>query len=469
MWREWLSNYLFSRYFANHIYYKLNGDSRIDNSEQRMTQDVETFANSSVGLFVSILESAVNIVTFSSVLWGISHRLTYVVVAYSAVGSVIALVIGQRLIGLNFRQTKLEADLRYDLADVRRDAESIALYQGENRERLHASAGLRQAIANLYAMAYVNRNLGFYTTLFNFLVQIIPAVVIAPLYFGGNIDFGEITRAGLAFTLIFTSMTLFVQQFMGISSYFSNINRLGSFIEVMNEFDNAPAQLTKQIELVTADHLALDDVTVLTPDAARTLVAHLSIMIAAGCSVLIMGPSGCGKSTLLRAIAGIARAGCGRIFRPRLADMMFLPQRPYVPESTLREALCYPNTKTCPRDAQLLALLDLVSLPLLALKVGGLDRVYNWRQTLSPGEQQRLSMARVINSKPQYVFLDEATSALDPENERLLYTLLQSVGCTFVSVGHRPALVKHHTHVLELLGNGGWKYYPASEYVEQNK
>ena len=464
VWREWLSNHLFGRFFGGHTYYKLNNDPRIDNPDQRMTQDVETFCNSSVGLFVSVLDALVNISTFIGVLWSISPTLSFTVVAYSVIGSFVSLWIGKKLIALNFVQSALEANLRHCLTDVRRDAESIALYNGEAREQRSSTDALRRTIANLYDMACVNRNLGFFTIPFNLLVPLIPAAVIASLYFDNQIDFGEITRAGMAFGTIFSGMTLLVQQFTGISSYAANINRVGSFVEVLDEYDAKTADSAKTIEIVTADRLALADVTVLTPDATRTLVENISFQLPAGSSLLIMGPSGCGKSTLLRAIAGISRAGCGRVYRPRLADLMFLPQRPYVPECTLREALCYPSTQACGNDAQLLALLNLVRLPNLALEVGGLDAIRNWREKLSPGQQQLLSMARVILTKPKYAFLDEATSALDPENERLLYTVLQSVGATVISVGHRPALVEHHTHVLELLGNGSWKIDSATKY-----
>ncbi len=464
LWREWLSNHLFGRFFGGHTYYKLNNDLRIDNPDQRMTQDVETFCNSSVGLFVSVLDALVNISTFIGVLWSISPTLSFTVVAYSVIGSFVSLWIGKKLIALNFVQSALEANLRHCLTDVRRDAESIALYNGEAREQRSSTDALRRTIANLYDMACVNRNLGFFTIPFNLLVPLIPAAVIASLYFDNQIDFGEITRAGMAFGTIFSGMTLLVQQFTGISSYAANINRVGSFVEVLDEYDAKTADSAKTIEIVTADRLALADVTVLTPDATRTLVENISFQLPEGSSLLIMGPSGCGKSTLLRAIAGISRAGCGRVYRPRLTDLMFLPQRPYVPECTLREALCYPSTQACGNDAQLLALLNLVRLPNLALEVGGLDVDRNWREKLSPGQQQLLSMARVILTKPKYAFLDEATSALDPENERLLYTVLQSVGATVISVGHRPALVEHHTHVLELLGNGSWKIHSAAEY-----
>lgn len=465
LWREWLTNYLFARFFTAHTYYKLNSDTRIDNPEQRMTQDVETFCNSSVGLSISLLDAGVNIATFIGVLWSISPALSFTVVAYSVLGSAVSLWIGNKLISLNFEHAKLEAYLRLCLTDVRKDAESIALYQGEAREKKSSGGSLRRAMANLYDMARVNRNLGFFSTPFNLLVPLIPAAVIASLYFDGKVDFGEITRAGMAFTTIFSGMTLLVQQFTGISSYIANINRVGTFVEVLDEYEQTPVgRSANNIEIITADRLALEDVTVLTPDATRTLVADLSFDLPMGSSLLIMGPSGCGKSTLLRAIAGLTRAGCGRVYRAPLADLMFLPQRAYVPECTLREALCYPSTRHCGNDAQLLSLLKLVGLPNLASEVGGLDATRNWRDKLSPGQLQLLSMARVILSRPKYAFLDEATSALDPANERLLYTVLKSIGATVISVGHRPALVDHHTHVLELSGNGSWKIRSASEF-----
>lgn len=469
IWREWLSNHLFARFFSGHNYYKVNSDSRIDNPDQRMTQDVETFCNSSVGLFVSVLDAVVNITTFTGVLWAISPTLSFTVVAYSVVGCAVSLWIGVKLAGLNFVHAGSEADLRLTVTDVRKDAESIALYQGEERERRSSQGALRRNMAILLEMACVNRNLGLFTTPFNLLVPLIPAALIASQYFDNQIEFGEITRASMAFGTIFGGLTLFVHQITGISSYAANINRVGSLVDVFDDYDARPSDSSNTIEIVNAGRLALKDVTVLTPDCTRTLVSDLSLDPPAGSSLLIMGPSGCGKSTLLRAIAGIARVGSGRVFRPPLADLLFLPQRPFMPECTLREALCYPSTKVCGNDAQLLALLKLVGLSHLPAETGGLDVPRKWRETISTGQQQLLSMARVILTKPKFAFLDEATSALDPENERMLYTVLKSVGATVISVGHRPSLVEHHTHVLELLGNGSWKTYSASDYGQVNQ
>ncbi|MBU6455431.1 MAG: ABC transporter ATP-binding protein/permease [Cyanobacteria bacterium REEB67] len=464
VWRSWLTAHLTSRYLSRLAYYRLAGDSEIDNPDERITQDVDTFCNMTVGLSISICDALFTICSFTGVLISISIPLTAAVVIYALLGSLISIWIGKKLVPLNFQHTKLEADLRYSVADVRRDFESIAFYRGEKRVRMQILRNLVASIKNLEMIMIVNRNMGFFTTGYNALVALIPLAIAAPIFFHHHMEFGALTRAGIAFGNIFAGMSLLVSQFGAISAFGANITRLGSFLEALDHH-SVPSSASNHgadiITIVPSEALATEAVTVLTPDSARTLVQDLSFVLEAGSSLLIMGPSGAGKSSVLRALAGIWSFGSGTVYRPDRRDMMFLPQRPHVPVSTLRAALCYPRTLTCATDSHLLALLKLVNLSDLPVRYGGLDVEQNWRDVLSLGEQQRLSFARLLLNRPKFAVLDEATSALDDANEMRLYEQLRATGTTLISVGHRRSLLNYHDRLLTIVGDGSWSLSDA--------
>jgi putative ATP-binding cassette transporter len=452
-WRLWLLRHLVEKYFLRRAYYRVNNNRDIDNPDERMSQDADSFVNCFVGLSVSCLDAAITVVVFSFVLCKISTVLWLAVIGYSLAGTLFSMWLGSRLVGLNFTQTKLEANYRYSLSDTRRDVESIAFYGGEEKEKGRVVKALVAAMTNLQLVMIWNRNIAFVATGYNFMVALIPAAIIAPLYFHGQIDFGTITQAGIAFGQIYGGLSLVISQFSAISSFAANITRLATFVEELNK--PAPTEGSR-IETRNANQLALQNVTVLTPETARVLVKDLSLSLKAGDSLLIMGPSGSGKSSLLRALAGLWTEGEGTILRPSLSRMMFMPQRPYVPEGTLKECLLYPRSAGI-SDNELLEALDTVNLKDLAKRVGGLNQEKSWRDILSLGEQQRLTMARLVLARPAFAVLDEATSALDEDNESLLYGLVKQSGATIVSVGHRPSLIAHHTHVLRLDGTGKWE------------
>jgi putative ATP-binding cassette transporter len=219
-----------------------------------------------------------------------------------------------------------------------------------------------------------------------------------------------------------------------------------------------------RIQTRPAEHLALDGVTLCPPQSERVLIKELSLALRPGDALLITGESGCGKSSLLRAIAGLWQTGSGVIHRPALEQFFFLPQKPYLQTGTLRSQLIYPSAKTDLSDTQLLEILDQVHLPRLAGRVGGLDAEQDWEKLLSVGEQQRLAFARVLVHRPRIVILDEATSALDSGNEASLYARLRDSGATLVSIAHRAAVLRHHTHVLRLKGEGEWELQEAGAY-----
>jgi putative ATP-binding cassette transporter len=464
VWRSWLSNQLFTWYFANHAYYQLNDHRDIDNPDQRMSQDVDTFCNSAVGLFISIIDSTVNASLFIIVLWRISEELSFTVLGYAAAGSVIAVYIGKALVGLNFNQMKTEADLRFSLAEVRRESEAIAIYNGERLAEEQARSGLKRVIDTLMSVMNVNRNLQFFTEMYNGLVPLIPVAIIAPLYLNHELEFGKITQATMAFQAIFAGATFMIAQFGGISSFAANLNRLGSFVETLEALNEPLPASGKHLEMFEGAHIAFVDVTLLRPDGTLPLIENLTVDVEPGGSLLITGPQASGKTALLRAIAGLWTLGTGKLFRPKFCDRMFISQQPYLPVSTLRNCLADPASGVMIDDAKLLQILKMVKLPDLAVRTGGLDTVQNWRELLSVSEKQKLALARIIVAKPKYVIIDYANSAMEEDEERLLYAVLATICATVISVGHADTLVHFHSKVLELSGDGGWKVYPASEY-----
>lgn len=477
-WRRWLTHRFVDSYFRDRAYYDLQiSATEIDNPDQRIAEDVRSFTQESLAFLLVLVESILSVIAFSSVLWGISQPLVSFLVLYALVGTfVTTFVFGKPLVHLNFEQLKKEANLRFSLVRIRENAEAIAFYRGEERESNQVRQRFLEVFENVKRLLVWELNLNILTNTYEFIPFILPALVVAPAIFAGEMEIGKVSEAQGAFIRVFFSLNIVVSRFQALTTFGAGINRLYTFADFLEReaesaVEAAAVEATAEaaiaaattdrsnpkIQTVTADRVAIEHLSLQTPNYQRTLVEDLSVELPAGQGLLVMGPSGCGKSSLLRAIAGLWDSGKGTILRPESDQILFLPQRPYMVLGNLRDQLLYPNTQLEVEDKQLQQVLEQVNLAGLDERFGGFEAEQDWTDVLSLGEQQRLTFARLLLNKPNYAILDEATSALDLGNEERLYSHLKTIGTTFLSVGHRATLANYHQALLQLSQDKTWQ------------
>ncbi|MEM9219315.1 MAG: ABC transporter ATP-binding protein/permease [Cyanobacteria bacterium P01_F01_bin.150] len=469
-WRQWLTEHFLARYFANRSYYKLDSNAantEIDNPDQRITQDIKSFTEVTLSFLLDILDSVLTLISFTAILYTISKALTVGLLIYALFGTAVAVIAGRKLIKINYDQLRLEADFRYSMVHVRDNAESIAFYRGEQPEQQQIGQRLLTAIRNFDLLIIWQSLIDLFQYGYNYFTRIVPYIIVAPLYFAGDTDFGTFSQASIAFTQVLYALSLVTNRIEQIAEFAASINRLGAFYEqIADPALPETSEHQHEIETEVAPQLALKHLTILTPNSEQTLVRDLSLQIEPSDRLLIVGASGCGKSSLLRAIAGLWTNGQGHIARPDISQMLFLPQQPYMLLGTLREQLIYPYNYPH-SDETLIDILNQVNLSGLPERFGGFDTIHYWSSVLSLGQQQRLAFARILLSQPTYAMMDEATSALDIENERYLYGLLAKMQSIYVSVGHRPSLLDHHDKVLELHPDSTWNVCSTTSYRQK--
>lgn len=472
LWREWLSGRLLGRYLTNRAYYVLNPNDEtaeeIDNPDQRISQDAASFTSTSLSVTVEIFSALLTFFSFIIVLWSISSKLAIWLLAYSVFGTALIVFASRRLVALNYQQLKLEADFRYGLVHIRDNAESIAFYRGEDQEFAEADRRLGGAIRNFNRLIIWQALISVIQRSYDYFSRFLPWLVIAPIYFAKEVDFGVFGQASIAFSQVLFSVSYIVNNIDQLAAFSASISRLEGFQGKVESISAEMAQLEQAEEPAASAErpgsILVSHVDLVPPRSSRVLVRDLSVEVTANQRLLVVGPSGCGKTSFLRTVSGLWPPAAGQVERPPEGDLLFIPQKPYMLLGSLREQLCYPQDPARFSDEQLRHVLEQVRLPELVQRYPDLDIKQDWPRLLSLGEQQRLAFARLLLSSPCFVVLDEATSALDVGTERHLYGLLTEREMAFVSVGHRPTLTEFHDTVLELDGTGNWRLFPAAGY-----
>jgi vitamin B12/bleomycin/antimicrobial peptide transport system ATP-binding/permease protein len=460
-WREYLVDRYGAKWLSDGTHYRMGFGAEADNPDQRIAEDVRGYINNSYAFSISLLSTISNLVSFSIILWAIPVQFAipgtdiivpglpfWVALIYSVIGTWVTHLIGRPLIKLDFKQEKYEADFRYSLARLREYGEQVALLKGESAERQHIGQRFSAIVSNYYSLVRQNLKLNTFVSAYFQASVIVPFMIMAPAYFAGKLTLGQLTQTAGAFGRVEGSMQWFIARYASLASYKAVVDRLTTFQQAMQKADDLQATSAITLPSQPGSNITIPALSLNVPNG-DTIVHVSDLTFQQGETTLVTGPSGSGKSTMFRAIAGIWPFGQGAIHVPDGKSVMLLPQRPYLPMGTLREAVQYPGLSGTHTDAEMQAALLAARLPKLVEK---LDEEAMWSQVLSLGEQQRLAVARALITKPDWLFLDEATAALDEATEAAIYRVLKESipETTVVSIGHRSTLIDLHDRRVDL-------------------
>lgn len=463
LWQRWLTDHFQNKWLSDHTYYHMQiTDSGIDNPDQRVSEDLQQFASNTLNIFFNLLNSCLTLASFGYVLWSLSGSIEFTLAGinfhiagylcwaaflFAALGTFIIGKMGRKLSGLDYQQQQYNANFRYGLIRLRENSEQIAIIGGEEAEKSKLDHLFQHIYDNFLSISSLQKNLAFFTNGYNILASIAGIVFALPLYLAKKTQLGGLMQTSGAFGSVISAFSIFVNSFYQLTQWRAVIHRLTEMNQTMHYLAENKQKNAIILEKTQDLIVEIQNLNIASPQGTA-LLSNMNFTFEPGKSFLLCGPSGLGKSTLFRAIAGAWYYGSGNIRLPQNAEIMFLPQKPYLPLGTLKEALLYPNPQSASEE-ELLAVLALCYLDKFTLS---LEKTANWSQTLSLGEQQLLAFGRILLHKPNIIFLDESTSALDEAKETAMYACIRKhlPQAIIISVGHRNSLHQFHDEIIRL-------------------
>lgn len=431
--REWLTRDLFAEWLkpgrATRLAYA--GEIGI-NPDQRIHEDARRLSELSADLGIGFFQASLLLTIFIGVLWTLSSGIVlsigdrslaipgYMVwcaLIYAATGSWLTWLVGRPLVGMNAARYARESELRFALVQTNQHAESIALAKGEAGEQRRLNSELDDVLAAMRLIVGATARLTWITAGYGWIAIVAPIVIAAPGYFSGQLSFGELMIVAGAFFQVNQSLRWFVDNFGIIADWRATLLRVMGFRHVLLTFEDR-LQDEGKIEYAPTDSGTLELRNVGVTHPAETAVLDASdVAVSPGDRVLVVDKTHTGNSPLCSAILGLWPWGTGKLYLPAEMTVMILRQRPYFPMGSLRAALAYPADPASFSNSDVAAALDRTG---LAHRIGALDTTARWETELTRDEQARLSVARLLLHKPNWVFSDDALDLIDDEGCSIL-------------------------------------------------
>lgn len=459
--RRVVTQKLLGRWFKDNRFFHMERRQGLDYPEQRIQEDVFQTIDGFLRLAPEVTMGLFTVFIYVGQLWTLSPPMTVPVLGitqplpgllvFGTLAFAVSLTLLTHWVGVRLTRTEvarqsLEARYRQEMAAVRHNGETIAFTRAAGVEESRLSTTFDLIRRNW--SAYTNATLAIRTItgVPTSLLIVAPTLLFAPFVLNGSMGIGDVNLVGVSIMAVYVGAGILMSNYVALALLRSAVARLRGLHEQLDVETRSDVTVTTEVR----DDIRTVDLRIAFPNGdAMNDVGDLTI--GQGDRLLIQGRSGAGKSTLLRAIAGLWPEGEGGVRLPADARIVFLPQRPYMPDGTIASLLSYPEAPDAGRDQDYIDLLQRLGLGRL---VDSLHEHGSWTNSLSPGEQQRVAAARAILSRPDYLFVDEATSALDPQLEACVYQLIAErlPGTALISVAHRPAVADYHSSVLRLEG-----------------
>ncbi|TGK52399.1 ABC transporter ATP-binding protein/permease [Leptospira bouyouniensis] len=465
VWREQLTWRLTNSYLNGKTYHSILNQKGIENPDQRISDDVKSFTTTTLSFILLFLGGLFSAISFAGVLWSINPTLFLVAVLYATIGTISTIFLGKELIRLNYNQLDLEANYRSDLLHIKQHAESIAVTHRELRMIVRLKSKLKKLVTNFKKLISVNLSLSLFTNSYNYFIQIIPMLIIAPSYMRGEIEFGVITQAGLAFTTLLNAFSLIVTQFQSISAFTAVVKRLHTLDTAMVNYEKTNQK--KEETNYKSNEIIFENYSIYSGDKSKFIIDHLDLTIKTRERWLVTAIDEETKLSFFRSLAGISHHEEGIILKPSRDEILFLPEQPYLPPGRLRNVIVPAFLGNSVSDQQVMKELKNHNIDMLVKRLGGLSALKEWDDELSLAEKFKISTIRIELAKPKFVVIDRPTSSVGKFEISKILKKFHNLGITCIVIAKGEETALEFDYHLNFSHFGKWKVNTLNPFLKE--